>query len=120
MMWDRYNMGGQRAMTQGQLIEAESQFKMAVLEAEKFGRDDPRLPMTLNNLGNCLRQQGKYPEAEPVYHKALEIKTRQVGPFSIELIPIMENYARLLRAFDKEAEAAKLERKAMAIFASKK
>jgi tetratricopeptide (TPR) repeat protein len=120
MMWERYNLAGQQAMTQGQFSEAEIQFRNAVHEGEKLGLNDPRLPMSLNNLANCLRQQGKYSDADPVYTRALELKTRQVGPFSTDLIPIMENFAKNLRAAGKEAEAAKLEKRAMAIFIAKK
>jgi tetratricopeptide (TPR) repeat protein len=118
-MWERYNLAGQQAMTQGQFSEAEIQFRNALQEAEKLGITDPKLPMSLNHLANCLRQQGKYADSEPIYSRALEVKTRQVGPFSTELIPIMENFAKMLRAAGKEAEAAKLEKRAMAIFVAK-
>ena len=119
-MWERYNLGGQQSMTQGKFSEAENQFRMALQEAEKLGLSDARLPTSLNNLANCLRQQGRYAEAQPLYTRALELKTRQVGPFSTDLVPIMENYAKMLRASGKTAEADKLDRKALAIFSAKK
>lgn len=44
-------------MGQGKPGEAEAQFKLAVAEAEKFDPVKiPRLPASLNNLANCLRQ----------------------------------------------------------------
>jgi tetratricopeptide (TPR) repeat protein len=118
-MWERYNVGGQQAMTQGRFSEAESSFRMALDEAEKMGQNDPKLPMSLNNLANCYRQQGKFKEAEPLYQRALEIKTKQVGPFSKDLCSIMENYAKLLRASGREKDADKLEQKSLAIFSKK-
>ena len=78
-MWERYNVAGQQAMTTGRTFEAEGHFMLALAEAEKLGSTDARLPASLNNLANCYRQQGKYQEAEPLYERALAIKTRQVG-----------------------------------------
>jgi tetratricopeptide (TPR) repeat protein len=118
-MWERYNVGGQQAMTQGKMADAENSFKMALQEAEGFGVNDARLPQTLNNLANCYRQQGKFKDAEPLYQRALEIKTKQVGPLSGDLIPVMDNYAKMLRASGREQEADKLDQKARAIFAKK-
>jgi tetratricopeptide (TPR) repeat protein len=118
-MWERYNVGGQQAMTQGRWADAERDFKLALAEAEKGGAKDPHLPTSLNALANCYRQQGRFAEAEPLYKRALEVKTAQVGPFSSELIPIYENYAKMLRASGKEQEAGKLDRKAQAIFSKK-
>lgn len=115
-MWERYNVAGQQAMTQGRFGEAESSFKMALQEAETMGDKSPQLPQSLNNLANCYRQQGRFEDAEPLYKRALEIKTRQVGQFSNDLIPILENYAKMLRASGKEREADKMDDKARAIF----
>lgn len=118
-MWDRYNVGGQQAMTQGKWSDAENSFKMALQEAEKLGLNDSKLPQSLNNLANCYRQQGKFTDAEPLYKRALELKTKQVGPFSNELVSIMENYAKMLRASGREQDAAKLDEKARVIFSKR-
>lgn len=116
-MWERHNVAGQQAMSQGRMQDAEAQFKLALVEAEKFGTADPKVPQTLNNLANCLRQQGRYAEAEPHYKKAIELKGMQVGPLHRDMIPYFENYAKLLRAAGNEKEAEKMEYKAKAIFA---
>ena len=118
-MWERYNVGGQQAMSQGKMAEAENSFKMAIAEAEKLGPTDARLATSLNNLANCYRQQGKLSDAEPMYLRALEVKTKQAGPFSNDLIGIMDNYAKMLRAAGREKEAEKMEQKSRAIFTKK-
>jgi tetratricopeptide (TPR) repeat protein len=118
-MWERFNMTGQQAMVQGRWADAERDFKTALVEAEAAGRLDRRLPITLTNLANCYRHQGRYAEAEPLYKRALQVKITQVGPVSYDLIPIMENYAKMLRASGREKEAGKLENRAHVIFASK-
>jgi tetratricopeptide (TPR) repeat protein len=118
-MWERYNVAGQQAMGQGRHGEAENQFKLALTEAEKLGPMDGKVVTSLNNLANCLRQQGKLAEAEPLYQKALDLKKKIGGHFHQDLVMIMENYAKLLRAAGRESEAAKMENQAQAIFSKK-
>ena len=59
MRWDKYNAAGEKAYQQGHYDEAEKQFVVALKEAEKFGGQDPRLAMSLNNLAEIYRTQGK-------------------------------------------------------------
>lgn len=118
-MYDRHNQLGQIAMGSGKATEAESQFRLAVQEAEKFDAKDPRLPASLNNLANCLRAQAKYAEAEACYKRALEVKQKAVGPLHTDLISIYENYAKMLRAAGRDAEATKMDNHARAIFMKK-
>ena len=115
-MWERYNIAGQQALSKGNLSEAESHFKLALAEAEKLGPMDGKVATSLNSLANCLRQQMKFAEAEPLYQRALDIKKKTVGMRHPDLVIIYENYAKLLRAMGKEAEASKMEATAQAIF----
>lgn len=118
-MWERYNLSGQNHMSQGKPQDAEQQFRLAVQEAEKLGPNDPKLATSLNNLANCLRTQGKFPDAEATYKRAIECKEKQVGPLHTDLIPFFENYAKMLRAAGREAEANKIDSKARALFAKR-
>ena len=118
-MYERYNIAGQQAMGQGKFANAEEQFKLALQEAEQAGPKDPKLPSALNMLANCYKQQGKFAEAEPLYKRAIEVKERAVGPFAKDLIPLYDNYANLLRASGREAEAQKWEKKSRALFLAK-
>jgi tetratricopeptide (TPR) repeat protein len=116
-MWERYNNMAQNAMAQGKPADAENQFRLAVKEAETMDAKDPKLATSLNNLANCLRQQGKFPEAEEHYKRALEVRQKAVGPLHKDLIGIYDNYAKLLRVTGREEEAKKMEQHAQAIFA---
>ena len=118
-MWERYNLSGQQLQTQGKSADAEVQFRLAVTEAEKIGPNDPKLATSLLNLGNCLRSQGKYPDAEASYKRAIEVKEKSAGPLHNDLVPYLENYAKMLRAAGREQEANKMQNKAQAIFARK-
>jgi tetratricopeptide (TPR) repeat protein len=62
-----------------------------------------------------LRFQGKYPEAEGYYKRALEVRQKALGALHKEEVVILENYAKLLRQLGREAEAKKLEDRAMGI-----
>src|ERR1700730_11337569 len=118
-MWERYNLSGQQAMSQGKSADAESAFRMALAEAVKIGPHDPKVAISAVNLANCLRQQGKFPDAEVLYKQAIMVKERAFGPLHNEMIGVLENYAKMLRAAGREPEADKLEQKARAIFARK-
>jgi tetratricopeptide (TPR) repeat protein len=118
-MWERYNLSGQQAMSSGRSADAENHFRLALQEAEKIGQHDPKVAMSATNLANCLRQQGKYPEAETFYQRAIEVKEKCFGPLHHELIGVLENYAKMLRGAGREKEAEKLEYKAKTIFAKK-
>ncbi len=97
-MWERHNVAGQQAASQGRPAEAESQFQLALAEAQKLGPESAPVAQVLLNLANTYRQQGKYAEAEPAYKRALEIRERNVGALHKDTVPILENYAKMLRA----------------------
>lgn len=119
-MFERYNVAGQQAMSQGKQSDAEKHFRLAVTEAETFGDKDPRLATALNNLANCLRAQGRYEESDPIYQRAIQAKEKSDGPFHEGLVSILENYSKMLRANGKTAEADKHEKRARGIFSMKK
>ncbi len=118
-MWERYNLSGQQAMSSGKQADAENAFRMALQEAEKIGPQDPKVAISCVNLANCLRQQGKFVDAEPLYKQAIVVKEKNFGPLHHELISVLENYAKMLRAAGRDGEADKMDHKARAIFAKK-
>lgn len=118
-MWERYNLSGQQAMSQGKSADAETAFRLALAEAEKMGPHDPKVAVSATNLANCLRQQGKFADSEPLYKQAILVKERAFGPLHSELVGVLENYAKMLRAAGRDGEADKLDQKARAIFAKK-
>ena len=115
-MWDRYNVSAQQAMSQGNTIEAERFFNLALKEAENLPASDPKLSLTLNNLANCLRQQGRYTDAEPLYKRAITAKEKQVGVNHKDLAILLENYAKMLRLAGRTPEAEKIDSRVLAIY----
>ena len=61
---------------QGRYAEAEQAHLLAVAEAEKFGPEDRRLALSLNELAALYHTTGRLREAEPLYRRALAIWER--------------------------------------------
>jgi len=116
-MWERYNGSAQQALSQGNAVEAENFFRMALAEAEKLAPADIRLTSTLNNLANCLRQQGRYGEAEPLYKRAISIREKTSGYHSKDLAVVLENYSKMLRMSGRDTEAERVDNRVLAIYA---
>ena len=72
--WERHLRAGAAAYQHGNYAEAVKQTKAALIAAEAFGPDDPRLATTLSNLGGLYHAQGRYAEAEPLMKRALAIR----------------------------------------------
>lgn len=114
-LWHIHNVAGQQSMASRNHYEAERHFEQAIELAEQFAPGDPRLPQTLNKYANCLKVQGRYPEAEQTYLKALKIMESSVGPVHRDLVLFLENYANLLRICEREQEAAKIDKRIQGI-----
>ena len=65
--WERNIAAGNAAYQQRNFTEAEKQYAAAIIEAEGFGPEEPRLATSLNNMALLYSAQGRYAEAEPLY-----------------------------------------------------
>ena len=113
--WEKYIKAGTEAYQRGQYAEAEKQALAALQEAEKFGPNDQRFAISLLFLGRVYQDQGQYSRAEPLYQRSLAIWEKALGSEHPNVATGLENYAKLLRKTNREAEAAKLEARAKAI-----
>jgi len=71
--------------------------------------------MSLNNLAELYRFQGKFVDAEPLYKRSLAIREKALGPAHPHVATSLENYAMLLRKTNREVKAARMEAHAVAI-----
>jgi serine/threonine protein kinase len=117
--WNLHNVSGQQSMSNGNFYEAERHFLQAVEIAEQFGRSDERLPNSLNRLALCYKSQGRYDDAEKIYVRAVEMREAIVGSRSKDLLPLLEQYAGLLRIVKRDQEAEKIEKRIHFIMKSK-
>lgn len=103
----RYAMeAGRSAFYNRKFDEAERHFVDAMNRSRRFGRNDLRHAMTLNNLAELYRVQGKLDVAEPLLKKALELKTEILGVGHLDVAVSLNNLALLQhdRSAFEEAE----------------
>ncbi len=100
---------------QGRLPEAEAQLRRAVaIWIENPGPEHPWTAWGHWGLANVLRDHGRLDEAESHYRSSLEIRRKTLPAGHPELHRTLTDYARLLRATGREAEAAEMEAEASA------
>jgi len=82
--WSEAFESGQRAMHAGNYRAAEASFREALGQAEGFGAKDPRLARTLQRLGSALANLARFPEAEELLRRALQLKDQtQAAPLEV-------------------------------------
>lgn len=77
--WKSLIEAGNSAFENGKIPEAELKFLAALELAERFDENDLRLALSLNNLAAIYHAEGKYTMAEPLYLRALDLRTRILG-----------------------------------------
>ena len=66
---------------EGRYPEASGPAGEALSLAERlFGPEHPDTAMSLNNLAELYRAQGRYGDAEPLHRRALAIREEALGP----------------------------------------
>ncbi len=96
--WKKLVEEGNAAYANGKIPEAEVKFLAALEEAEKFGEEDSRLALSLNNLAAMYHEQGKYTMAEPHYLRALDIRLKIHGEQHADIALNHHNLALLYSA----------------------
>src|SRR5205823_14467784 len=89
---------GTKYHEEGKYSQAEKAYLSALREAERFPEQDPRLSLSLNNLGFLYYDQGRYDEAEPLYLRALNLRERFLGAQHPDLASTLNNLGELYRA----------------------
>lgn len=84
--WDLYKDAADRGFKAGDLNSAIDNYQAAMMEAEYFKPEDPRLTVAHDGLARCYAKQGKFPEAEASYQQSLSTKKRIFGDVSPEVL----------------------------------
>ncbi len=106
---------GDAAKAQKRYAEAEASYQRAIKAA---GKDNPFRDAPLVGLAEVYAAQGKYTEAEPLFQEAIAAQEEALGPENPDLVRTLEQYAALMRATNRAAEAAKVETRAKQIKAA--
>src|SRR5262245_47755142 len=112
-LWHKLIGEARQFKDEGRQAEAEKRLQLGLTEAEKFGPDDHRLAVTLNELAALYHASGRLSEAEPLYRKALGIWEN--FPDRLELATALSNLARLCLDRENYSEVERLSTRALAI-----
>ncbi len=115
MGWKEISRAGARAFQNGEYVEAERHFAVAVIEAKKLGAGDRRLAHAMNDLAMFYHALGRLAEAEPLYRRAISIDESSGLPADPDYVVTLENVAELYRTQQRQEEAAAMYRRAAEI-----
>ncbi len=113
--WEQENEAGRLSFTDGDFARAEQSFLAAIREATKLGADNVRLASSLSNLGQLKYKQKDFAQAEALFHRALAIRERVLGPEHFGLVQNINNLAALHYARNEFDQAEPLFQRALGI-----
>ena len=113
--WEQQNEAGRLSFTDGDFARAEQSFLAAIREATQLGADNVRLASSLSNLGQLKYKQKDFAQAEALFHRALAIRERVLGPEHFGLVQNINNLAALHYARGELDQAEPLFQRALGI-----
>ncbi len=112
MGWKEISRAGARAFQNGEYVEAERHFAVAVIEAKKLGPGDRRLAHAMNDLAMFYHALGRLGEAEPLYRRAISIDESSGLDPDPDFVVTLENVGELYRTQQRKTEAAAMYQRA--------
>jgi tetratricopeptide (TPR) repeat protein/MinD-like ATPase involved in chromosome partitioning or flagellar assembly len=82
---------------------------------DQWGFEFPEAARLLNEAGIYLCERGHYPDAEPLYHRALEIRKKVLGPEHPDVATSLNRLAELNKTLGQLAKSEPLYERALAI-----
>lgn len=113
--FDQARSASRQAMAAGDFEIAEAHAFAAVSAAATLGEDDPRFALAHSELAALYVMAGRYDEAEGPARHAAERYEAILGPGHDDTLLAFENYAAVLRALGREAEADEVYERARAV-----
>ena len=80
-----------------------------------LGEDHPAYALSLHNLASFYQTVGRYKEAEPLYHQALDIRRRVLGEDHPDYAMSLANMVLGLMSSGRPEEAVHLQQEVLAI-----
>jgi tetratricopeptide (TPR) repeat protein len=96
--------------------EAEALCKQALATYDqKLAAVNPSSARVLEALAQVYQEKRDYQGAAEFYQRSIKMYEQALGPENVELIPVLENYAALLRLRKRDSEAASVRDRARRI-----
>src|SRR5438045_3074851 len=113
--WQQSSDAAAKAFAAGDYTQAETLFTAALKLAQQATLEAARLAISLQNLADTYRAQGKRQPAEPVYQKAILIREKVLGANHPDLVPSLTGLAKCYRGQRKFDAAEPLYKRAVSI-----
>ncbi|GMU56926.1 MAG: hypothetical protein AMXMBFR33_60720 [Candidatus Xenobia bacterium] len=113
-LWLKICQEGQKFFQEGSYVEAEQYFQSA-LEQSRF-LNEVQQATSKNNLAELYRVQGRYADAEPLYHESLALREQFLGEHHPHVGGSLNNLANLCYAQGRYTRARVLYRKALTVW----
>lgn len=110
--WELLRKIAEKKNQERNYLEAEAIWTAALAYFEPHGREDPRrMAYTLDSLGDTYCFQDKNELAEPFYKRAIDIKSKSLGPDHVVVVRGMNTLARLYYQLNRFKDAEPLAKK---------
>lgn len=113
--WADHNHAGDKLRELGKIAEAKAEYKVAIAEAAKFGRNDPRVAKSLVSLGAVYIDEKQYAKAETQLKRAMSVLEAVYGKDCAEESTALLLMSRAYNDEGKKKEAAAARAKAISL-----
>ena len=98
------------------MAEARRLYQKSLLIREQaYGKGRAANAESLIGLANCYRKEGHIRQAQDTFEQALALCRTPDGKYNPPVTDVLESYAELLRATNREAKAVEMESLARSI-----
>ena len=112
-LWEEYTGMGAASVAAGEYREAEQLLTRALAKAETLSAKEQGI--SLNGLGELYRRQGRLPDAERMFVRALNVKQASLGRDHLDVAVTLTNLGLVYIAEGRDQEAEPLLERALAI-----
>jgi tetratricopeptide (TPR) repeat protein len=113
--WQMYTKKAEDALAKGDKKGAESNYNLAIAEAEKLGTETPAVASSTANLADFYYVQGEGNKADDLYKRSLSVYEKNVGKQHTDLIKDLCGLGKVSILKKKYAEAVGYYERAQAI-----
>ena len=116
--WQMYTKKAEDAVAKGDKKEAESNYNLAIAEAEKLGTETPAVAASTANLADFYYVQGEGNKADDLYKRSLKVQEKNVGKEHADLVKDLCGLGKVSLLKKKYSDAVAYYERAQAILKS--
>ena len=114
-LWEQHSQAGEEAFSNGEIASARQHILAAIEAAKVLGPENPRLGVSLSDLGLVSRALADYEGAEMLFEESLSILAKRLGLHHPWTIRTLNNLAGLYVEIGRYSDAAPLYRQVIRV-----